>query len=127
MRHNDISPDGDRGHWAVAPSSDGVNMLVQIGEIEERRQTRLHVSVGVALHMAGDLLAGADCANRTGTVHIGEYDATWFIECRAGVCTLTLNDAKRNADAQATLAMPADAMRDMAVGIVRTAHGMLGA
>ncbi len=127
MIHNDIHPDGDRGHWAVARSSDGVNMLVQIGEIEERRQVRLVLTVGVALHMAGDLLAGSANADHPGTLHIGEHDATWFIQCRSGVCTLTLTDAVRNADHQATLAMPAAAMRAMAVGIVQTAGALLGA
>lgn len=126
MEHNDIDTvNGDQGHWAVAPSSNGVDMLVQIGEIGERRQARPRMPVPVALHLAADLLAAAARPAQPGTMHVGDYDGPWLIVCREGMVTLTLRDPACNANAEATVAMPPAIMRDMGIGIIRCAVELL--
>lgn len=114
MLHHDIDPSGDRGHWAAAPSSNGIDVLVQIGEVQEARQARLRLSIEQALNLASDL---GDAAGSRGVVHVGTETNPWFIEAHGDVATLTLRDVERNADPEATLTMPKGAMRAMADGI----------
>lgn len=125
MRHHDVHPDGDRGHWGVSPSSQGDGMLVQIGEIEERRQTRILLPVHVALHLAGDLLAAAERGDAPGTAHMGDLEGPWSIVCRGGNVTVTLRDDKGIANPEATLVMPCAVVRDMAIEVTRVAGWLL--
>lgn len=129
MRHNHITEGGDDGHWAVGKTD--THVLVQIGEPLEARQARLRLSLGRALSLAGDALVAADLANDISEVHVGDDDRWRFsIGSSPGngapaEVTLALHDDERNADAEASLVMPRDALSAMASEIARIAYDLM--
>jgi len=126
MRHNDVHPDGDQGHWAVAPSSNDVDVLVQIGEIGERRQVRLRLAPQRATHLAADLLAAAATSGMRGTFMAGDDVADWMIVRSGERARITLRDEPPFAANEiATLEMACTQVRAMAIGILEVVVRLL--
>lgn len=90
MLHNQANHDLNGGHWAANRSSDGIGVLVQVGDIGEAHQTRLKLRPASALHLAADLLTAADKADEDGSLQIGGEDMPWEIWRMSGRTTLTL-------------------------------------